>query len=231
MKIIAMIFLILFNSIASSHPINADLAMRNIKITSDFNGVDMLIFGALDVSGNIAIIIHGPPRSIIINKKEKKWGLWINGKREKLDNAEQFYAISSTKELSKITHSKTLQSMKVSKLTFSHDTELNNAFIEKKIKEKLYVESTNNIELINEKLFRSTIKFPNNIPPGRYIVEILLFYNNDLFGMQTIPLLVSKVGLESFIFDMHYLHPIIYALCTVISALFIGWISSILKRK
>ena len=226
--IIVVLFL---GNVGYPHPINADLAVRRITVDSDFNGFDMLIFGALDVKGDLIILIHGPKRSLIINKKEKKYGFWVNGKREKLDDIKQFYAVTSTNNLSSITDDESLKLIRISDLNFSEDQELDSAFKRMKDNNGLYFESIKNIDLINEKLFRTNIKFPSNISKGRYIIEILLFYNKNLFGVQTIPLLVSNVGIESFVFDMHDFHPVLYGLCSVIGALLIGWISSIVKRR
>ncbi len=213
------------------HPINADLALRRITIDSNFNGVDMLIFGATDIKGDLIILVHGPKRTIILNKKERKYGLWFNAKREKIEDVKQFYAVTSTKELSEITDEQTLKSITINDLNFSDDLGFNSALKNIKLNTKLYSESIKNIDLINEKLFRTNIKFPNNIPQGRYIVEVLLFHNHLLFGFQTIPLMVSNVGIESFVFDMHQFHPFVYAICSVIGALMIGWISSLVKRR
>lgn len=229
--LIAIVCIILFSKSTFAHPINADLSTRQIKINSDFNGLEVLIFGALDVKGDIIILVHGAKRSIAINKKEKQYGFWINGKRDKIHDTKQFYTISSTKELNKITSDEILNSIRIDDLNFSTDQELSNAFKKMKQKSNLYLESESNIDLINEKLFRSNIHFPNNIPHGRYTIEVLLFYNQNLFGIQTMPLLVSRAGIESFIFDMHYLHPFLYALCSVIVALFIGWSSSLVKKR
>ncbi|MBQ4875529.1 MAG: TIGR02186 family protein [Rickettsiaceae bacterium H1] len=228
--IIITIFTLFQTKGSYSHPINADLTLRKIKINSDFKGVDVLIFGALDVKGKLIIVVHGPKRSLAINKKEKKYGLWVNGKREKIDDVKQFYAITSTDELSKITNEEGLNSIRISDLSFGENKELNEAFKQMKMNKKLYFESIKSVGLINDKLFRSNIKLPGNIPQGRYVIEILLFYNHRLFGIQTIPLLVSNVGIESFIFDMHYMHPIGYAIFAITIALFIGWISSLVKK-
>ncbi len=225
------LFVNLFCFNAYSHPINFDLAVREIKIDSDFNGIDMLIFGMLDVSGDVVVIVHGPRRSIIINKKEKRYGLWVNGKREKLDDIKQFYSVSSGRDLHKVMNENSLQKISLSAMKFCGDSELEAAFKDMKIKNGLYVELANNVDLINERLFRSNIHFPKNIPKGRYIIEVLLFYRNDLFGVQTLPLLVSNIGIESFVFDMHILHPFLYALSAVLGALFIGWFSSLIKRR
>lgn len=226
-----MLLLILFSNNTLAHPIISDLAIRNITIDSKFSGIDMLVFGALDVKGDVVIIVHGPKRSLFINKKEKKFGFWINGKRERLENIEQFYSVSSNLKLSDITDSNILKNIQIEHLKFSTDKELNAAFKKIKTKNKLYSETDNSVDLINDKLFRNTIKFPSNISQGRYVIEILLFYDGNLFGMQTIPLIVSKVGIESFISDMHTDQPILYALFAVIGALFIGWFGSIIKRK
>ena len=223
--------LIVFSSHLYAHPIISDLALRNITIGSDFKGTEILIFGALDIKGDVIILVHGPKRSLFINKKEKKYGFWVNGKREKLEDVEQFYSVSSTRKLSDVTTSDILNSIRINSLKLSSDKELNNAFKKMKIKDNLYTQSENNIHLINDKLFRSTIKFPGNISQGRYVIEILLFYDNSLFGMKIIPLIVSKVGIESLISNMNTAHPLLYAMFAVLGALFIGWFSSIIKRK
>ena len=58
----------------------ADLDQRDVQITTDFNGAELLLFGALERASvdDIAIIVTGPAKQISIRRKEKVAGIWLN---------------------------------------------------------------------------------------------------------------------------------------------------------
>ena len=53
------------------------------------------------------------------------------------------------------------------------------------------------VDFLGERLFRTTITFPSNVPTGTYLVEVFLVRDKDVVSGQTTPLVVSKVGVDA----------------------------------
>ena len=49
----------------------ADLNEKEVAITTDFNGADLLLFGTIDheLNDDVVIIVEGPPKHIAIRQK------------------------------------------------------------------------------------------------------------------------------------------------------------------
>ena len=55
-----------------------DLSENNIKIQTDFNGKEIIIFGILNEDQDTLITIKGPEKNALIQKKERILGFWFN---------------------------------------------------------------------------------------------------------------------------------------------------------
>jgi hypothetical protein len=51
---------------ARADPVVADLSSHLIAITTGFTGTEVLVFGATDGEGDIAVIVRGPEREEIV---------------------------------------------------------------------------------------------------------------------------------------------------------------------
>ena len=73
----------------------ADMSDHLIAITTGFTGADVLLFGAVDEDSSIVVTIRGPEQNILVRRKSRVAGVWINDKeidesykriKEKKDN-------------------------------------------------------------------------------------------------------------------------------------------------
>ncbi|AHX11186.1 transmembrane family protein [Neorickettsia helminthoeca str. Oregon] len=230
MKVVVLIVVIshiLFFSSAEAFSVIADLSPSRIEIHSKFTGKNILIFGALmEKTDNIVIIIHGPETSMAIHKKVKVLGLWTNGAKVLVNRVPYFFSFSSAT----MPYRKIKQIFYEEFIPFSHERDLSNderemveALIQNKIRSSLY-QFENAVEIINDRLFRGNIFLPGNIVRGKYTVEIIALDDNRIVGIESIPLVVVKTGLDAWIFDMNHSHPILYGFAAIIGAIFIGWL-------
>ena len=77
----------------------------------------------------------------------------------------------------------------------------------------------------------SEVSFPANVPTGQYLVEVYLLREGRIVQAQTIPLIVSKIGVEAEIFDFAYDQSALYGLIAILVALVSGWLAHIAFRK
>ncbi|WP_206455568.1 TIGR02186 family protein [Aurantimonas marina] len=106
------------------------LSTNEIAITSDFTGARLVVFGALDNADarllrqqryDIVVALVGPRRPVVVRKKERVLGIWINRGSETFNASPESYALASTRPLSDITR----ESLRVSLSLGIDDLRLN----------------------------------------------------------------------------------------------------------
>ncbi len=239
--LIAALVLCVHTPVFAAKPIIADLAVRSITIDHNFSGIEILLFGArLDV-GEIVAVIRGPEQSYVVRKKARVAGVWTNTESIVFDHVPSFYAIASSRLLSRIKNDHLLKELGIGikEIQLVSDDreegknlpEFRDAFIRKKLESGLYGRDIQEVMFWGETLFRVPVTFPKTIPRGIYSVEVYLFQDGQLTAMQVTPLSVSSAGIEAFLYDAAHHHALLYGISCVAMALAAGWIASIAFRK
>ena len=84
---------------------------------------------------------------------------------------------------------------------------------------------------MSNRLFRTELHFPSNVPTGTYLVEVYLFRDNDVTSAEIVPLNISQIGISADIFDFaHNLAPL-YGLVAILMAAGAGWTASVVFRR
>lgn len=239
-NIVIILFFVLFTFSAVARPIIADLSLRKVDIDSGFTGTEILLFGARNDAGDIVVVIRGPKISYIVRKKERIAGVWVNKKQVVFNGANGFYAVASNRPLDDIKNNHLLDvldvgleqlSFNTSTSTVTDNKEFTDAFLDKQQQRNLYTPEIGEVSFIGDTLFRTIVKFPENIPRGIYTAEVYLFNDGQLAGIQTTPLIVHKTGFDAWVYDFAYNHSAIYGIIAVLLALTTGWAAGhIFKR-
>ena len=224
----------------SARPVIADLSLRKIEIDSGFTGTDILLFGARNDPGDIVVVVRGPQQSYIVRKKERTFGVWVNKKQIQIKDVSGFYVVAANRPLEEIHNDYLLDSLKIGtgdpvipleENNSSAIHEFGQAFLAKKQSENLYMPYVQEISMMGDTLFRTVIRFPENISSGVYTAEIYLFSDGQLSGIQSTPIIVSKKGFDALIYNFSYQYPLIYGLIAVALALLAGWIAGHIFRR
>lgn len=259
--LIALAGLMAFVTAAAAQPggmfrerIEADVSSRRIGIESDFAGIQVVVFGAVDYSQqrsaeenlyDIAIVIRGPNEPTVVRKKDRVAGLWINQAARVFTSVPQYYAVLSTRPLNEIARQEILNQYRIGfeNLRFqladgagaSASREKREAFrralIRIKQDQNLYQERPFAVAFISRSLFRATVSLPANVPVGEYEVEIFLFREGELLDTSKTTLRIEKQGLERFIYNLAFQNSLIYGIAGVIIAIIAGLAASAAFRK
>ena len=96
---------ILASSVQAKDSIIGDLSSKNISINTTFTGSQITIFGSIKRSDNEAIIpsdiiieVLGPKSNLVIHKKKKVFGIWMNSNPTKITDSLSFYSLLYTKK-------------------------------------------------------------------------------------------------------------------------------------
>jgi uncharacterized protein (TIGR02186 family) len=80
----------------------ADLSQHLVAITTGFVGTDVLLFGATAEPGDVVVIVRGPDRPVVVHRKSRVLGVWVNTAKVTFDRAPSFYAIASSRPLAEV---------------------------------------------------------------------------------------------------------------------------------
>ena len=230
-----------FLSSSLSSDLSFDISNNQISINSNFTGAEILLFGKISKQGDIIIVVEGPKEQLSVRKKKRVVGIWINTKTLYFSKVPAYYAVLSNKPLREITSEENINKLitkpDLIKLTNNNvkisnsDLQLfKNALARNKNKQNLYNNIENAVSL-NDKLFRSWIKFPANAPEGNYTINTYLFSNYDLVNTKKTSLIVNKVGIDRQIYDFANNKPTLYGLTAIIIAILAGWAAALIFRQ
>ena len=235
------------NSAFAAGSLVTDMSSHLISVTSDFTGADLLLFGAVrddetfetDRLGDIIIVVRGPQKDVIVRKKERVAGIWVNTESVEIRKVPGFYASASNRPVDEITTSDTLDRLRIgpNRLIFQTDVSkreaasFKEAIIRQQGQSELYTKDAPTVHFLGPSLFRTTIHFPANVPVGNYTAEFYLFQDKELISAQSSPLFIKKFGLGRQIFDFAQTYPTLHGIAAILVALFAGWVASALFRK
>ena len=248
MKVFFHINLIFLVSILSSNTfaqnqIVADLSQENVKISTDFQGAKILLFGAYDgkKGDDIIVIVTGPKGLVTVQKKEKILGVWVNTKKVNYINTPKYLSISSNRRIDDILNKKTqkiseigLNNLKIRiqpGIKVEKEGNWRQALTRNMLKSNLWSINENSVTLNKDSLFRSYLKLPSNVITGQFEVKILHYRNSKLVSQQINSINVSKSGISAEIYDIAQNYSTLYGIFAVLLAVLVGWGSNLIFRK
>ncbi len=248
MKVFFHINLIFLVSILSSNTfaqnqIVADLSQENVKISTDFQGAKILLFGAYDgkKGDDIIVIVTGPKGLVTVQKKEKILGVWVNTRKVNYINTPKYLSISSNRRIDDILNKKTqkiseigLNNLKIRiqpGIKVEKEGNWRQALTRNMLKSNLWSINENSVTLNKDSLFRSYLKLPSNVITGQFEVKILHYRNSKLVSQQINSINVSKSGISAEIYDIAQNYSTLYGIFAVLLAVLVGWGSNLIFRK
>src|SRR6185437_5219721 len=202
---------------ARGEPLVADLTSHLIGITGAFTGTSVVLFGATDGPGDVVVVVRGPEHDVAVRRKRRVAGVWVN-----------------TKEDVFVFHELGLDYLRLKLARGAlreEDTPFRKALIESQQREGAFGETVGKVDFLGDRLFRSTLAFPSNVPIGTYLVQVFLIRNKGVVSGQTTPLVISKIGVDAEIADFADHRAAIYGLVAVATAMVAGWLASVPFRN
>ena len=228
--------------------VQSDISTREISIQSNFTGIEIVLFGSVDFSRapspdegpyDVIMTIHGPNRPIVVRKKERIAGLWMNGPSKTFSSVPGFYAVLASRPFRAIAPDETLQKLGIgfSNLDFgkSADGEAADGFranlIRLQTENLLFQESDDAVSFLGRSLFRGSVDLPVNVPIGRYTTQVFLFRDGKLLSQSQSSLQVHKVGFERVVYMLAFSYPLAYGLLAVLMAVSAGLLAYTFFRR
>lgn len=221
----------------------ADLSHHLIAITTAFVGTNVVLFGTAEGGGNIVVTVHGPREDQIVRRKARVAGIWVNRESLTFRQVPSYYAVASTGPIEQIARPDVLARLEIGTehlrlepidatgLEISEIAAFQDALIRRKQDQSLYSRTPGHINFIGANLFRTTLVFPANVPPGIYQVQVFELEDGFATDAQRSTLVVSKVGLEADLFDFAQQRAALYGLTAIALAIISGWLASVIFRR
>ena len=245
-QIILLLFVYTYSSNSSAeNNLVADLSQDNVKISTNFLGAKILLFGAYDgIQGDdIIVVVSGPKGLVTVQKKEKVLGVWVNTKKINYINAPKYLYIASNRDINEILNYKTRKISEIGlnnlnvrmqpgeNISTKEEETWRKALTRNMLKSKLWSLDENSVKLNKNALFRTYVALPSNVPTGIFNVKILHYRNNKLISKERSTINVSKSGMSAEIYNIAQNYSTLYGIFAVVLAVLIGWITNIIFRK
>lgn len=229
---------------AAEERIIAGLSQTHVSITTDFSGSEIFIYGAIAREAprpktwppDIIVAVTGPSQPVIVRKKDRRFGIWVNGPGVQVDAAPSFYAVATTGPFRDVISWTDDLRYKVgldqivrligTPRDFEYPEEYRQAAIRLRRNAGLYVELRGAVKVIDETLFETRIRLPANLVEGDYSARVFLLRNKNVIDVFESSIEVRKVGLERWIYVMAQEHGAIYGMLSILVALTAGWLAS-----
>lgn len=249
MRLLAALFLLLLAPLAAqSEEVVLGLSRDQVSITTRFDGSEILIFGAVKREApipqgsplEVVITVAGPSQPVLVRKKDRVLGIWVNTEAVEVDLAPSFYAVASTGPLDeilsdvedlrhKITVPRAIRSVGAPH-TIKDSASFTEALIRIRSDRDLYQSLEGGVALDQQTLFRTAIRLPANLTEGDYNTRIFLLRDGKLVSTYETSIDVRKVGLERWLYSLSRQQPILYGLMSLAIAIAAGWGASAVFR-
>lgn len=218
-----------------------DLSDELIGISTGFTGADVLLFGATDGEGDVIVVIRSPSSQVIVRRKAKVAGIWVNADELVFDDAPGFYHVAASAPLRDLLPDALLEAKQIGAdnialnphflFPLTDEANFRSALIRNKQRSGLYTEALNPIQFRGNRLFRTRVALPANVPTGAYTVTVYLVSDSAIVSQSDTILQVRKVGFEAKLTEFAFEQAPIYGLIAIVIALIAGWFAGFVFRK
>lgn len=235
--------------------IEVDVSTRSVAVTSNFSGVEILVFGTVENSRqssaeagyyDVVITVSGAPGTATVRNKTKVAGVWINTDAMSFSSTPSYYAIASSRVLAEIAGEKTLseqaigfdhlnirplQSPAVAAAKNAASDAFRSALIRLKKSSGLYLNNDFGVSFVGSSLFRASIKLPANVPVGPLVVTTYLFQDGRVLNTRVTSVDLQREGSERLIYNFAFGYPFLYGVACVLIAVLAGIAASALLQR
>lgn len=245
----ALVLLLCLALPAQAEVVVAGLSQNRVAITANFDGSEILIFGAVKREApapttegalQVVITVAGPSKPVTVRRKSKRYGIWINTEMVEVDLAPSFYAVATSAPFDEILSSVEDLRYKVSiprairsvgaPMTVSDAANFADAIIRIRTGSGLYQVRESTIDVSQETLFDTAIELPSNLTEGDYTARIFLTRGGKVVDVFQTDIFVQKVGLERWVYNLAHERPLIYGILSLVIAITAGWMASAVFR-
>ncbi|WP_282059271.1 TIGR02186 family protein [Roseobacter litoralis] len=241
LSLIAFVALAMTASVSTAEEVVLGLSKDKISINTNFDGSEILIFGAIKREElipdgppvQVIVTIAGPSLPITVRRKEKKLGIWVNTDAVDVDEAPSFYAVLSSgplrdvlKEVEdlryRVSVPRAIRSVGAPQ-NIDNSAVFTEALIRIRENSEIYQLREGSVVIEEQTLFRTSVRLPAALTEGDYATRIFLTRGGDVVSSYATTIDVQKVGMERWLFELSRQQPLLYGLMSLAIAIAAGW--------
>ncbi|QUS34810.1 TIGR02186 family protein [Falsirhodobacter algicola] len=222
------------------------LSQYSVSITTNYVGSEILVYGAVrrdapppeDEPLDVIVAVEGPHTPVVVRRKDRNLGIWINSASVRVTSAPSFYAVATTGPLDdilsrtddlryRITIPAAIRSVGISAETDDPDSFVD-ALVRIREASGRYRINEGDVRLDQQTLFRTDIALPADLTEGQYRVRIFLTRGGQVLDVLERDIGVQKAGLERFLYTLSREQSLLYGLLSLAMAVLAGWGASAL---
>lgn len=228
---------------AQAETVVSGLSQNRVSITANFDGSEILVFAAVARDApvppgqlDVIVTIEGPAGPVIVRRKARRLGIWVNVDAVEIDRAPSFYAIATTAPLRDIlSETENLRhrisiGQAVRTVGASGQADDPPAFSEALIRLRrsngAYLVQDGGVTLDRDTLIRADVRLPANLTEGQFRARIFLVRGGQVVGFEETAIEVQKTGIERFLYRLALDQPLIYGILSLSLAILAGWLAS-----
>ncbi|APE44311.1 hypothetical protein BOO69_13565 [Sulfitobacter alexandrii] len=241
----------LFHALAAlillaAHPARAEeivlgLSQAEVSISTNFDGSEILVYGAVKrdapppEGGKLGVIVtvSGPSKPVLVRRKERRFGIWINTDAVEVDRAPSYYAVVTSAPLNevltrvedlrhKISIPRAIRSVGAP-MNIANAALFTEALIRIRTRTDQYQVIEEGVKLDEDTLFRAAVRLPAALTEGDYATRIFLTRGGEVVAKYDTVIDVRKVGLERWLFNLSRENAFLYGVMSLIIAIGAGW--------
>ncbi|MEM7520087.1 MAG: TIGR02186 family protein [Pseudomonadota bacterium] len=217
------------------------LSSDQVSINTNFDGSEILIFGAIKRESpipdeprlQVIVTVAGPSEPVVVRRKEKRFGIWVNIDAVEVDSAPSFYAVSTSTLLGlslsetediryQVSIPRAIRSVGAP-MNISDAESFTEALIRIKKDAGQYQLNEGTVSVDEQTLFRTAIELPAALTEGDYATRIFLTRGGEVISQYDTSIFVRKVGMERWLFALSRENALLYGIMSLAIAIAAGW--------
>lgn len=220
-----------------------EVSQHEVQVRQGFRGTELLLFGAiLTPDGtragqdyDIVVVLKGPTRSIILREKQRIAGIWVNAESTEFRSAPTFFALASSKPISRIVDDKTaaiyelglpwLQLSPIGAYNPKEQARFSAGLVDLMQREQLYKDDSKGVKISEQVLYQARIKLPSSVQTGTYTAETFAITKGRVVASAIARVEVKKLGFERAVAQFAEYNGFFYGLLTVALSVAMGFMA------
>lgn len=234
--------------------VEADVSTRTIAVTSGYSGSEILVFGTIENSRqpsaesgfyDVAVVVEGAPEPLMVRRKGRIGGLWVNTSTFNFNSVPSYYAVASTRPLEEFASASLLDDNGIGldavrmapaadsavRVSSEDLTAYKDAVRRLKQSAQLFKRDDYGVIFTGRSLFRSTIALPATVPVGPLSARVFLFQDGKLLSRYQARVVLEREGIERWLYVFAMDRPFLYGIVAVLLAVATGLVASALFRR
>ncbi len=218
-----------------------EISQHEIQVRQGFTGQDLLLFGAiLNPEGtragrdyDIVVVLKGPTRSIVLREKQRIAGIWVNAASTEFRSAPTFFAVASSRPISRIVDDKTaaiyelglpwLQLSPIGAYEPREQARFSAGLVDLMRRDGLYKEDPRGVTVSEQVLYQARISLPSSVQTGTYTAETFAIARGRVVASAISRVEVKKLGFELLVARFAEENGFVYGLLAVALSVGMGF--------